>query len=121
MNSVNVIGRLTDEPKLIEREGTRICEMRIAVNGVTKSDVLYIDVAAFNGTALACSQHLGKGRQVAIEGRLRYSQWEAQDGTKRSKHSLVANRVDFLGPKPAEQPTPATTDAESAEPVGFEQ
>ena len=46
-----------------------------------------------------CAQWLHKGRQVAIEGRLRWSQWETQDGQKRSKLSVVAEGFQFVGPR----------------------
>ena len=42
------------------------------------------------------SQHLAKGRRVGIDGRLDWSSWEAQDGTKRSKVEVVAFQVQFL-------------------------
>jgi single-strand DNA-binding protein len=42
------------------------------------------------------AQHLAKGRRVGIDGRLDWSSWEAQDGTKRSKVEIVAFQVQFL-------------------------
>ena len=44
-----------------------------------------------------CAQYLSKGRPVAIDGRLEWSEWEAQDGGKRSKVEVVADTVQFLG------------------------
>jgi single-strand DNA-binding protein len=42
------------------------------------------------------AQHLAKGRRVGIDGRLDWSSWEAQDGSKRSKVEVVAFQVQFL-------------------------
>ena len=42
------------------------------------------------------ANHLAKGRRVGIDGRLDWSSWEAQDGSKRSKVEVVANQVQFL-------------------------
>ena len=48
-----------------------------------------------------CAQYLAKGRQVAVDGRLRWRQWESQDGQKRSKVEVVADSVQFIGPRDA--------------------
>lgn len=97
MNHVSLIGRLTRDPELRQMGDTdrQVCEMRIAVdNG--DNDATFIDVATFDKQAKSCAEYLSKGRQVAVEGRLVYNEWEAEDGTKRSKHSVIG-RVQFLG------------------------
>jgi single-strand DNA-binding protein len=95
MNSVNLVGRLTKDPDLAERGSTKVCDLRIAVNGQGEAPPLFIDVATFNGQADACAKYLRKGSQVAVSGVLRHSQWES-DGAKRSKHSVLAREVRFL-------------------------
>jgi single-strand DNA-binding protein len=44
-----------------------------------------------------CAQYLAKGRPVAVDGRLEWREWEAQDGTKRQATEIVADTVQFLG------------------------
>jgi single-strand DNA-binding protein len=112
MNRVTITGRLTKDPELTERDATKVCDLRIAENGRNGSP-MYIDVAVFRRQAEVCAEHLAKGRLVGVTGQLRYSEWQAPDGSKRSKHSVVAQRVEFLDGKPAE-------DAEGSEPVGSE-
>ena len=46
-----------------------------------------------------CAQYLSKGRQVAVEGKLRWRQWETQDGHKREAVEVVADNVQFIGPR----------------------
>jgi single-strand DNA-binding protein len=70
--------------------------MRLADSNGAKDDPVYIDVAAFGRQAETCNQYLKKGRLVAVNGRLRFRQWQAEDGSKRSAHSIAADRVDFL-------------------------
>ncbi|MGH2986238.1 MAG: single-stranded DNA-binding protein [Solirubrobacterales bacterium] len=121
MNAINLIGRLTRDPELRSMPDNRsVCELRLAVdNGVDsqgeKRDPLYIDVSTFDRQADACAEHLSKGRQVAVSGRLVYREWEAEDGSKRSKHSVIG-RVEFLS-KPRSSSADNGSDAES-EPVG---
>lgn len=97
MNTVSLTGRLTRDPELQERGGKPVCDLRIAVdNG--QYDPTYVDVSTFDGQAEACAKYLAKGRQVAVNGQLVYREWEAEDGSKRSRHS-VAGRVEFLDRK----------------------
>ena len=98
MNTVTLIGTLTRDPELKDGQ-TKVCRMRLAEsNGSKKSDnPLFIDVAAFGRQAETCQQYLAKGRQVAVSGRLRFREWEEEGGGKRSAHSVVADRVQFLG------------------------
>ena len=42
---------------------------------------------------------LAKGQRVAIDGRLRYSSWEAQDGSRRSKLEVVVEEIEFMSPR----------------------
>jgi single-strand DNA-binding protein len=53
-------------------------------------------VKVFGNQAEMLAQHLSKGRRVGVDGRLDWSSWEAQDGTKRSKVEVVAQSVQFL-------------------------
>ena len=50
----------------------------------------------FGNQADALNNHLAKGRRVGVDGRLDWSSWEAQDGSKRSKVEIVAQSVQFL-------------------------
>jgi single-stranded DNA-binding protein len=63
-------------------------------------------------TKQTCAQHLVKGRQVAVTGRLTYQQWETRDGQKRSKHSVIG-RVQF-GQDPRSDGDHAAEDREGA-------
>ncbi len=97
MNNINLIGRLTRDPEPVEGTETPLTRMRLAVSGKTDDDTLFIDVVAFTKLATSCAEHLSKGRQVAVTGKLRYREWETDEGSRRSAHSVIADRVDFLG------------------------
>ena len=121
MNVVTITGRLTKDPELAERSGSTVCDLRLAENGGRDdSSPLYVDVAAFGRQAEVCAQHLRKGRLVGVSGRLRYSEWQAEDGSKRSRHSIVAQRVEFLDGKGAGEASAAVAEEEGSEPVGAE-
>lgn len=106
MNVVVITGNLTRDPELRHiGSGTAVCELRVAVNSSRKDQSgnwvdkpNYFDVKVWGAQGENCSTYLSKGRPVAIEGRLDWSEWEAKDGSgKRQKVEIIANRVQFLG------------------------
>jgi len=110
MNSVNLVGRLTRDPDLrTVSEDRKVCDLRLAYNQ-GRDDTGYITVAVFDGAAEACAEHLSKGRQVAVSGRLVYREWE-NDGQRRSEHQVIG-RVEFLGPKPGSSDQGTTGEAD---------
>jgi single-strand DNA-binding protein len=97
VNSITLVGHLTSDPVLRSLDdGRKVCDMRLAVNDQRDQPPLFIDVATFGPSAEACARYLAKGRQIAVTGRLIYREWEADDGSRRSKHAVIG-RVRFGG------------------------
>lgn len=114
MNTVTLIGNLTKDPEMRGNGDTKVCRMRLADSNGANDNPLYIDVAAFGRQAETCQRYLHKGRPIAVSGRLRFREWEAEDGSKRSAHSIAADRVDFLpSPRKAQQQATPVTEATS--------
>ncbi len=127
-NRIILCGNLTADPELAYApSGMAICSMRLAVNEKVKSQhgewterTCFVDVTAFGNQAEPCNQYLSKGSPILLEGKLRYETWEAPDGGKRSKHSVVADRVQFLSSRSDDEqggggaPPRATAPAASA-------
>ena len=105
INRVVLVGNLTKDPELRQTGGgTPVCSLRIAVNtrrrdesGQWGDKPNYFSVSVFGNQAESCSQYLSKGRPVAIDGRLEWREWQAQDGSKRESVEIVADSVQFLG------------------------
>jgi single-strand DNA-binding protein len=81
-----------------------VCSLRVAVNSSRKDESgewvdkpNYFDVTVWGQQGENCAQYLAKGRPVAIDGRLEWREWEAQDGSKRQAVDIVADTVQFLG------------------------
>jgi single-strand DNA-binding protein len=98
MNRWTGTGHLTRDPELeTTPRGTEVCLLRIGVAGAGKNyGVGYFDVRAFGAQALACAEHLKSGRELAIEGRLRFEQWTSDEDRPRSRVYIAADRVEFL-------------------------
>jgi single-strand DNA-binding protein len=106
INVVVITGNLTRDPELRSTQsGTSVCKLRVAVNsrrrdqsGEWVDKPNFFDVTVFGAQGENCANYLSKGRPVAVEGRLDWSEWDATDGSgKRSKVEIVANSVQFLG------------------------
>lgn len=104
LNKVILIGNLTRDPELrYTPSGTAMAKLGLATNrkykqgDEWKEEVTFVDITVWGRQAETSSEYLSKGRPVLIEGRLQYSQWETDDGQKRSKLEVVAERVQFLG------------------------
>jgi len=105
INRVVLVGNLTKDPELRHTQGgTAVCKLRLAVNTRRKDETgqwtdkpNYFSVSVFGNQAESCSQYLSKGRPVAIDGRLDWREWQAQDGAKREAVEIVAESVQFLG------------------------
>ncbi len=105
INRVVLVGNLTADPELRHTGGgTPVCGLRIAVNGRKRDESgnwadkpNYFTVNVFGNQAENCAQYLAKGRPVAIDGRLDWREWQAQDGSKRQTVEIVADTVQFLG------------------------
>jgi single-strand DNA-binding protein len=103
MNRWTGTGHLTKDPKFLETEnGTAICTLRLAVKRAGKQGHDgYFDVKCFDGQASACAQYLKAGREVAVDGRLLFDEFQTQDGGYASRVYIVAERVEFLASRKA--------------------
>ena len=101
-----ITGNLTRDPELRSLpSGTSVCKLRVAVNSRRKDSASgewvdkpnYFDVTVWGAQGENCATYLSKGRPVAVDGRLDWREWEAQDGSKRQSVEIIADSVQFLG------------------------
>jgi single-strand DNA-binding protein len=104
LNKVMIIGNVGTEPEMrFTPNGNPVTSFRVATNrvyttpeGERKRETEWFTIVAWNKLAEQCNQFLTKGRLVYAEGRLHTHAWEGQDGQRRSRSEIVANRVVFL-------------------------
>lgn len=104
INRMTIIGNLGSEPEMrFTPSGRPVTSFRIATNwryttgeGERKEETEWFSVVAWGKLAEQCNQFLTKGRLVYVEGRLRMRMWEGQDGQKRARNEIIADRVKFL-------------------------
>ena len=104
INKAVISGNLTRDPDLRSTQGgMEVLRFGVAVNDRRKSQQTgewedvpnFIDCTMFGARAQSVSRFLSKGSKVAIEGKLRWSQWE-RDGQKRSKIEVIVDEIEFM-------------------------
>jgi len=104
-NKVIMMGNLTRDPEFKQLpSGQAICRLALATNRQFKpknavetiQEVCFIDVDVWGAQADNCQKFLGKGSSILVEGRLKLDSWQDNEGQKRSRHSIVADRVTFI-------------------------
>ena len=116
INRVNITGNLTRDPELRATQGgTQVLHLGVAVNDRRRNPQTgnwedypnFVDCTMFGTRAESLARFLSKGTKVAIEGKLRWSQWE-RDGQKRSKLEVVVDDLEFMSSRqqgaPIQQP-----------------
>ena len=104
LNKVMVIGNLGQDPEIrYTPPGMPVVHLSVATDeayldkeGKRQERVEWHRIVAIGKLALNCHEHLKKGRQVFVEGRLRTRQWENNAASGR-RTEIVAVRVEFLG------------------------
>src|SRR3954463_9254463 len=107
-NRVTLIGNLTRDPQVKRLpSNTTVADFGLAMNrryrtqtGEEKEDVCFVYCAAFGKQAEVIGQYCRKGKQLFVEGRLKYDTWDDKSGGgKRSKLSVVVENFQFIGAK----------------------
>lgn len=115
INRVVISGNITRDPELRSTQGgMEILALGVAVNDRRKNQQTgewedypnFVDCVMFGNRAKSVSRFLSKGSKVAIEGKLRWSQWE-RDGQKRSKIEVIVDEIEFMTSR-SDAPSQAT-------------
>ncbi len=111
MNKVLLVGNLTRDPQVRSTpSGATVADMGLALSDKYKNKegewverVCFVDVVAWGRQAETCGEYLSKGSPILLEGQLQFDQWQTEQGEKRSKLRVRANRIQFLGRRKEEE------------------
>ncbi len=123
LNKVMVIGNLGTDPEMrFTADGNPVTTFRIASSwtytspeGERRQETEWFTVVTWRKLAETCNQFLAKGRRAYVEGRIKTHTWEGQDGQRRFRNEIVANRVIFLD-RPGAAPLPEDGGEEELQP-----
>lgn len=106
VNKQILIGNLGADPEVrYTQGGTAVANLRVAVNERVKKGDNWVDhvewftVVVFGKTAENAGQHLSKGRQVYVEGKSRFKEYQKRDGGTGYAREIVAFNLTYLGNK----------------------
>jgi single-strand DNA-binding protein len=105
LNKVMIIGNLGRDPEMrYTPSGRPVTTFSVATSrswntseGEKKIETEWFNVVAWSSLAEICKQHLSKGQQVYIEGRLQTRHWDDAEGNKHTSVEIVANEMIILG------------------------
>ena len=103
MFNLTAVGRLTADPVLNTYGDNTVCKMSIATDryigskdGKPQTETDYLDIEVWGAQAAVHAEQLGKGHMISAQGDLVQQRWQTDDGTKRSKHALKPERIEYL-------------------------
>lgn len=104
LNKMLVIGNLGSDPEMrYTSGGVPVTSFRLATgrtyttgDGERREETEWFTVTAWRQLAETVNQYLTKGRRVYVEGRLKSSTWQGQDGQTRFRNEIIADKVMFL-------------------------
>jgi single-strand DNA-binding protein len=113
LNKVMIIGNLGQDPEMrYTPSGRPVTNFRVATtrswnasSGERRSETEWFNIVAWGSLAEICKQHLTKGQQVYIEGRLQTRRWEDGEGDRHTSTEIVANEMLILGDRRGPDPS----------------
>ena len=105
MNRIFIIGNLGRDPEArYTPTGQMVASFSVATNyrytdsqGQRRSETEWFNCMAFGKLAELCNEHLSKGQQVYVEGRLKSRTYQTRDGQTRFSNDVTVSDVHFLG------------------------
>jgi single-strand DNA-binding protein len=110
-NNVKLLGRLGKDPEVrILEKGNKMANFSLATGdkykdkeGNLKDQTEWHNIVAWGNLAERCEKYLKKGKEVLIDGRLTYRNWEDKNGVKHQTTEVVVNELVFIGTKQEEK------------------
>lgn len=123
LNKVQIIGHLGKDPEMrYTPAGKPVTTFTVAVSrswisadGERHNETEWFNVVVWGNLAEICKQHLSKGQQVYIEGRLQSRRWDGKEGQKHTSIEIVASEMMTLGERRDAYDNHQEVDSTSAE------
>ena len=104
-NSVKLIGRLGQDPEVKTLDtGNKFAKFSLATSdsfttkdGSRQEQTQWHNIVVWGNLAGVCAKYLKKGKEIAIDGRLTYRNWEDKNGTRHYISEIIASELLFVG------------------------
>ena len=106
-NKVQLIGNVGNEPEITNLEsGKKVAKFSIATNesykdskGEKVTNTQWHNIVAWGKIAEIVEKYVGKGKEVALKGKLTSRSYETKEGEKRYVTEVVIDEILLLGIK----------------------
>lgn len=114
MNIVALTGRLTKDLELRStNSGKDVCSFSLAVDRPGVRDTTdFISCVVWEQGARYLTTYGGKGRMVAVTGKLTQRDWEGKNGQRRTTYEVLCDRVELIDSKPRQTADVSVSDEE---------
>lgn len=124
MNSIQLMGRITKELEVkTSQSGTTVLPFTVAINRPVpkgaNQQTDFINCVAFDKTADMVAKWFGKGRMIAVEGRLQIDSYTDSYGNNKTAAKVIVSRVHFTGEKREDNPQAAPVQGMNPDYAGF--
>lgn len=119
MNKCILVGNLTKDPELTTTSnGVAVCRFSIAVsrrfaNADGEREADFLNIVVWRTAGENCHKFLKKGSKVGIVGNIQTRSYDAADGSKRYVTEIVAEEVEFLSTRQADDQPKASSNNEA--------
>lgn len=122
MNKVILIGRLTSDPEIINKENDlSVGRYTLAVDRRKKdSGTDFIRCVTFGKGAEFASKYLSKGTKICVAGRIQTGSYKNKDGATVYTTDVVVDEHEFCEAKKSVVSTPAVGDGFKNIPEGLD-
>jgi len=116
-NQITLLGNTGNDAEMqFTPDGKPVAKFPLAVSKKKDGEAQWFTITVWDRLAEVCSEHLRKGQQVLVVGRVELDQWTGADSVPRSRLAVTANTVTFLGAKSGRlgqdgEPEPAGADS----------
>ena len=124
MNSINLTGRLGQDPKVGNvPSGSKVATLSLGVERKTKEGKTtdWIDCVAWGKTADVIEQYTHKGERIGITGTLQTRTYETANGDKRKVYEVLIEKLEFLGERKPDEAQPTAPTAAQVAPTAPEE
>lgn len=103
-NRVQLIGHVGQEPEIKTVNNKKVANVTLATNDSYTNDkgekveqTEWHRITAWGKTAEIIEKYVTKGKEIAIEGKLSYRNYDDKDGVKRYVTEIIASEILLLG------------------------
>lgn len=118
VNKVTLVGRVGQSPTVRETAKGKVCTLTLATNSGygDKETTDWHKITFFDKIARTVEEYVGKGQELYVEGRIKYSKWTDKEGIEKWSTEIIAQHMQMGARAGKAQPVSSTGDEDESPP-----